>query len=72
MGLLTPCFVLTGGFLYTMIVPGKGFALTFRVMSREFVPGEWFWMKLIAASICTVAGPDHNPRGGGQLPHPDE
>ena len=24
-GLLTPCFVPTGGFLYTMIVPGEGF-----------------------------------------------
>ena len=34
--------------------------------------GEWFWMKLIAALMCTVAGPDHNPRGGGQLPNPNE
>ena len=30
---------------------------------------EWFWMKLIAALMCTVAGPDHNPKGGGQLPN---
>ena len=27
MGLLTPCSVLRGGFLYTMIVPGGGFLL---------------------------------------------
>ena len=33
---------------------------------------EWFWMKLIAALMCTVAGPDHNPKGGGQLPYPNE
>ena len=29
-------------------------------------------MQLIAALICTVAGPDHNPTGGGQLPYPNE
>ena len=29
-------------------------------------------MKLIAALMCAVAGPDHNPRGGGQLPNPNE
>ena len=29
-------------------------------------------MKLIAALMCTVAGPDHNPRAGGQLPNPNE
>ena len=29
-------------------------------------------MKLIAALMCTVAGPDHNPTGGGQLPYPNE
>ena len=22
--------------------------------------------------MCTVAVPDHNPRGGGQLPYPNE
>ena len=27
MGLLTPCYVPRGGFLYTMIVPGGGFLL---------------------------------------------
>ena len=27
MGLLTPCSVSSGGFLYTMIVPGGGFLL---------------------------------------------
>ena len=44
--LLTPCSVPRGGFLYTMIVPGRGFLLP---SSR--VPGEggWFWMKLIPA-----------------------
>ena len=35
MGLLTPCIVLRGGFLYRMIVPGGGFLLP---SSR--VPGE--------------------------------
>ena len=35
MGLLTPCSVPKGGFLYTMIVPGGGFLLP---SSR--VPGE--------------------------------
>ena len=29
-------------------------------------------MKLMAALMCTVAGPDNNPTGGGQLPSPDE
>ena len=29
-------------------------------------------MKLIAALMCTVAGPDNNPTGGGQLPYPNE
>ena len=34
MGLLTPCSVPRGGFLYTMIVPGGGFLL-----SSSRVPG---------------------------------
>ena len=29
-------------------------------------------MKLMAALMCTVAGPDNNPTGGGQLPSPNE
>ena len=29
-------------------------------------------MKLIAGLLCTVAGPDYGPRGGGQLPNPNE
>ena len=29
-------------------------------------------MKLIAALMCTVAGPDHNPRGGRSTTFPDE
>ena len=36
LGLLTPCFVLREGFLYTMIVPGKGFR-SLQVLSRGFV-----------------------------------
>ena len=38
MGLLTPCFVLGEGFLYTIIVPGEGFC-SLRVVSQGFVPG---------------------------------
>ena len=38
MGLSTPCSVLRGGFLYTMIVPGGGFC-SLQVVSRGFVPG---------------------------------
>ena len=48
MGFLTRSFVPRGGFLYTMIVPGEGFC-SFEVVSRGFVPGGWFWMKLIPA-----------------------
>ena len=44
MGLLTPCSVPRGGFLYTMIVPGGGFLLP-----SSCVPGEWFWNELIPA-----------------------
>ena len=66
MGLLTPCFLPNGGFLYTMIVPRGGF-LPPSSRARGLSLGEWFWMKLTAALMCTVAGPDHNPRGGGQL-----
>ena len=43
-----------------------------RVLSCGLSLGERFWMKLIAALMCTVAGPDHNPRGGGQLPNLNE
>ena len=45
-GLLTPCFVPRGGLLYTMVVPGGGFC-SLQVVSQGFVPGGWFWMKLI-------------------------
>ena len=38
MGLLTACFVPSGGFLYTMIVPGEGFC-SLQIVSRGFVPG---------------------------------
>ena len=49
MGLLTPCSVLRGGFLYIMIVPGGRFLLP-QAVSRGFVKGGgWFWMKLIPA-----------------------
>ena len=54
-----------------MIVPGGGFlppSSRVPCLSLE----EWFWMKLIAALMCIVAGPDHNPTGGGQLPYPNE
>ena len=44
MELLIPCFVKRGGFLYTVIVPGGKF-----LRPSSFVPGGWFWMKLIAA-----------------------
>ena len=47
-GLLTPCFILRGEFLYTMIVLGEGFC-SLQVVSRGFVLGGWFWMKLIPA-----------------------
>ena len=54
-----------------MIVPGGGFLPpSSRVLCLSLE--EWFWMKLIAALMCTVAGPDHNLRGGGQLPYPNE
>ena len=36
-GLLTPCFVLRGGFLYTIIVPGGVCSIQF--VSQGFVPG---------------------------------
>ena len=52
-----------------MIVPGGVFLPpSSRVLCLSVE--EWFWMKLIAALMCTVAGPDHDPKGGGQLPNP--
>ena len=46
-GLLTPCSVPRGGFLYTVIVPGGGFLLhSSRVLGGG---GGWLWMKLIPA-----------------------
>ena len=47
-GLLTPCFVPRGGFLYTMIVLGDNLPSS-RVPG--VCPGGWFWMKLIPASV---------------------
>ena len=38
-GLLTPCSVPRGVFLYTMIVPGEGFC-SLQVLYQGFVPGE--------------------------------
>ena len=47
MGLLTPCSVPRGGFLYTMTVQGGGF-----LPPLSHVPGgrggRWFWMKFMA------------------------
>ena len=34
--------------------------------------GGCFLMKFIAALMCTVASPDPNPNGRGQLPNPSE
>ena len=47
-GLLTPCSVLMGAFLYTMIVPGEGFC-SLQVVHQGFVPAGGLWMKLIPA-----------------------
>ena len=46
MGLLTACFVLGGGFLYTMIVPREGFACF------ESCPGGLFrWERKVLDEI---------------------
>ena len=47
-GLLTPCSVLMGAFLYTMIVPGEDFC-SLQVVYQGFVPAGGLWMKLIPA-----------------------
>ena len=49
-GLLTPCSVLMGAFLYTMIVSGEGFC-SLQVVYQGFVlaGGGGVWMKLIPA-----------------------
>ena len=48
-GLLTPCSVPRGAFLYTMIAPGEGFC-SLQVVYQGFVPGGgWLRMKLIPA-----------------------
>ena len=49
MGLLTPCFVPRGGFLYTMIV--LGYNLPSSRVPGVCPGGGWFWMKLIPASV---------------------
>ena len=54
-----------------MIVPGGAFLPPSSRVLCFSVEG-WFWMKLIAALMCTVVGTDHNPTGGGQLPYPNE
>ena len=58
--------------MYTMIVPGGGFLPPSSRVPGVCPPRGWFWMKLITALMCTVASPDPNPRGGGQLPNPNE
>ena len=55
-----------------MIVPmGEGFAL-FESCPEVCPGGGCIWMKFIAALMCTVASPDPNPNGRGQLPNPNE
>ena len=55
-----------------MIVPGGGGFAPFESCPVFLRSEEWFWMKLTAALMCSVAGPDHNPTGEGQLPYPNE
>ena len=50
MGLLTPCFVPRGGFLYTMIVPGEGFC-SLRVMFQEGTVLD----EIDSCIICTLS-----------------
>ena len=45
---MTPCSVPRGGFLYTIIVPGRVFA-PFKSCPGGLSRGGWFWMKLIPA-----------------------
>ena len=50
-GLLTPCSVPRGAFLYTMIAPGEGFA-PFKLCTRGLSRGGgggWLRMKLVPA-----------------------
>ena len=54
MGLLTPCSVPRGGFLYTMIVPGGGFLLPSSRVPRV-CPGEGGGMVLDEIDICIMA-----------------
>ena len=49
MGLLTPCSVPRGAFLYTMIVSGEGFCSFQVVLGGCPGRGGWLWMKLIPA-----------------------
>ena len=56
MGLLTPCIVARGGFLYRMIVPGGRVFAPFKScpggLSQGWGGGGWLWMKLIPALLC--------------------
>ena len=53
MGLLTPCSVPRGGFLYTMIVPGGGFLLSSSHV-RRVCPGG---MVLDEIDTCIINSP---------------
>ena len=56
MGLLNPCFVPRGWFLYTMIVPGGGFLLaSSRVPGVRLGGRGWLWMKLIPALSFVIS-----------------
>ena len=48
-GLLTPCSVPMGAFLYTMILPGEGFCYLQVVYQGFVLVGGGVWMKLILA-----------------------
>ena len=51
-GLLTPCSIPRGGFLYTMIIPGGGFLLP-----SSGVPGVCPWRGMVMDEIDTyIAG----------------
>ena len=54
MGLLTPCIVPRGGFLYRMIVPGEGFC-SLQVVSLGFVQGGGMGMDEIDTCITVCA-----------------
>ena len=51
MGILTPCFIPRGGFLYTIIVPGGGFLPPLGCVPRVFPGGG---MVLDEIDICII------------------